>query len=205
MKYVLSTCLALTVAVAAQAQSVYKPFKVNLSIGAAVPASNGGGGVLFSIEPKYGINDQIDVGVRFEGAAIARNVVANGNTSSGDAQLASSFILTGNYFLSNERFRPFIGLGAGIYGIAGTGFTATSGTGGTSTNGNINAASVFGGMGRVGFKTGHFVLGIEYNLIPNSNSVVYDSNGTNKIGTSVQSKNSYAGFKVGFDIGGGRR
>lgn len=161
--------------------------------------------MLFAIEPKYGINDQIDVGLRFEGAAMGRDVVVNGNTSSGNAQFASSFILTGNYMFSNEGFRPFVGIGAGIYGIAGTAFTATSGTGGTSTNGNINAASVFGGMGRVGFKTGHFVLGVEYNLIPNSNSVVYDSNGTNKLGTSVQSKNSYAGIKVGFDIGGGRR
>lgn len=202
MKNVLSLCLALAVAVAAQAQE-FKPFKVNVSIGAAIPS--GGGGVLFAVEPKYGINDQIDIGLRIEGAAMARNVVVNGNTSSGNAQFASSFILTGNYMLSNEGFRPFVGIGAGIYGIAGTGFTATSGTGGTATNGNINAASVFGGMGRVGFKTGHFVLGVEYNLIPNSNSIVYDSQGTSQVGTSVQSKNSYAGIKVGFDIGGGRR
>ncbi|MBO0940036.1 hypothetical protein J2I47_26055 [Fibrella sp. HMF5335] len=203
MKVFFSFCLALTVTVAAQAQSIYKPFKVNVSIGAAIPS--GGGGALFAIEPKYGINDQIDVGLRIEGAAMARNVVVNGNTSSGDAQFASSFILTGNYMFSDEGFRPFVGIGAGIYGVAGTGFTATSGTGGTATNGNIAAASVFGGMGRVGFKTGHFVLGVEYNLIPNSNSVVYDSQGTTKVGTSVQSKNSYAGIKVGFDIGGGRR
>ena len=203
MKIFLSLCLALGVAVAAQAQTTFKPFKVNVSIGAAIPS--GGGGVLFAIEPKYGINDQIDIGLRLESAVMARDVVVNGNTSSGNAQGAFSYILTGNYILSDEGFRPFVGIGAGIYGIAGTAFTATSGTGGTSTNGNINAATVFGGMGRVGFKTGHFVLGVEYNFIPNSNSVVYDSNATTKIGTSVQSKNSYAGIKIGFDIGGGRR
>ena len=56
MKYVFSLCLALTLAIAAQAQSIYKPFKVNVSIGAAIPS--GGGGALFAIEPKYGINDQ---------------------------------------------------------------------------------------------------------------------------------------------------
>ncbi len=203
MKQFLSLCLALTVAVAAQAQTTFKPFKVNVSIGAAIPS--GGGGVLFAIEPKYGINDQIDIGLRLESAVMARDLVVNGNTSSGNAQGAFSYVLTGNYMFSDEGFRPFVGIGAGLFGIAGTAFSATSGTGGTSTNGNINAASVFGGMGRVGFKTGHFVLGVEYNLIPNSNSVVYDSNGTNKIGTSVQSQNSYTGIKVGFDIGGGRR
>ena len=203
MKQFLSLCLALTVAVAAQAQTTFKPFKVNVSIGAAIPS--GGGGVLFAIEPKYGINDQIDIGLRLESAVMARDLVVNGNTSSGNAQGAFSYVLTGNYMFSDEGFRPFVGIGAGLFGIAGTAFSATSGTGGTSTNGNINAASVFGGMGRIGFKTGHFVLGVEYNLIPNSNSVVYDSNGTNKIGTSVQSQNSYTGIKVGFDIGGGRR
>ena len=203
MKQLFALCLALTVAVAAQAQTTFKPFKVNVSIGAAIPS--GGGGVLFAIEPKYGINDQIDIGLRLETAAMARNVVVNGNTSSGSAQGAASYILTGNYTFSDEGFRPFVGIGAGLFGIAGTGFTATSGTGGTATNGNINAATVFGGMARVGFKTGHFVLGVEYNLIPNSNSVVYDSNGTTQVGTSVQSKNSYVGVKVGFDIGGGRR
>ncbi|MBO0931146.1 hypothetical protein [Fibrella aquatilis] len=202
MKHFFALCVALTFAVTAQAQE-FKPFKVNVSIGGAIPS--GGGGVLFAIEPKYGINDQIDVGLRLESALMARDLTVNGNTSSGNAQGAFSYILTGNYMLSDEGFRPFVGIGAGIYGIAGTGFTATSGTGGSTTNGNINAASVFGGMGRVGFKTGHFVLGVEYNFIPNSNSIVYDSNGTNKIGTSVQSKNSYAGIKIGFDIGGGRR
>ena len=38
----------------AQAQE-FKPFKVNISLGAALPS--GGGGVLFALEPKYGIND----------------------------------------------------------------------------------------------------------------------------------------------------
>ncbi|MBO0950222.1 hypothetical protein [Fibrella forsythiae] len=203
MKQFFALCAALLLGVSAQAQE-FKPFKVNVSIGAAIPS--GGGGVLFAVEPKYGISDQIDVGIRLEGAGMARNVIVNGNTTSGNAQFASSFILTGNYMLSTSGFRPFVGIGVGGYGVGSTGFTYVgSGSNGQSSNGTISAGTVFGGMARVGFKTGHFVLGVEYNLIPSSNAAVFDNSGSTQIGTTVQSKNSYAGIKVGFDIGGGRR
>ncbi len=203
MKQFFALCITLTLSYAAQAQE-FKPFKVNVSLGVAIPS--GGGGALFAVEPKYGVNDQIDVGLRIEAAIMARDVVVNGNTTSGSVQGAGSYILTGNYMLSNQNFRPFVGIGAGLYSIA-SGSVDVVGTGSSSqsTNGEIAAGSVFGGMARVGFKAGHFVLGLEYNLIPNTNSVVFDSNGTSQIGTSVQSKNSYAGVKIGFDIGGGRR
>ncbi|MEZ0486988.1 hypothetical protein [Fibrella aquatica] len=199
MKQCFALFTALLLGFSAQAQE-FKAFKVNLSLGVAIPS--GGGGVLFSLEPKYGINDQIDLGLRIEGAAMARNVVANGNTTSGDVQLAGSYILTGNYMLSTNNFRPFVGVGAGLYSVASTGFSES---GGQSSNGSIAAGNVFGGMARVGFKAGHFLLGLEYNLVPNTNSIVFDSDGTNQIGTSVQSKNSYVGVKLGFDIGGGRK
>lgn len=203
MKQFFALCALLLLGVSAQAQE-FKPFKVNVSIGAAIPS--GGGGVLFAIEPKYGISDQIDIGLRLEGAGMARNVVANGNTTSGDVKFSGSYILTGNYMLSTSNFRPFVGIGAGLYGVGSTGVTVVgSGSNAQSYNGNVSAGNVFGGMARVGFKTGHFVLGVEYNLIPNTNSIVYDNNGTNQIGTSVESKNSYVGVKLGFDIGGGRR
>ncbi len=196
MKQFFALCITLTLSYAAQAQE-FKPFKVNVSLGVAIPS--GGGGALFA-------DDQIDVGLRIEAAIMARDVVVNGNTTSGSVQGAGSYILTGNYMLSNQNFRPFVGIGAGLYSIA-SGSVDVVGTGSSSqsTNGEIAAGSVFGGMARVGFKAGHFVLGLEYNLIPNTNSVVFDSNGTSQIGTSVQSKNSYAGVKIGFDIGGGRR
>lgn len=199
MKKVFALSVALLLAFAAQAQE-FKPFKVNVSIGGAIPS--GGGGVLFAVEPKYGINDRIDLGLRFELAAMARSVVYNGNTTSGNATGAGSYLLTGNYLLSDNNFRPFIGVGAGLYQIAGTSFV-TDGT--NSTNGEIQAGNAFGGMIRAGFKAGHFVLGVEYNLVPSTTTALYDSNGTVRVGQSVQSKNSYLGIKLGFDIGGGRR
>ena len=203
MKSFFVLCIALSMVLSAQAQE-FKPFKVNVSLGAALPS--GGGGILFAVEPKYGINDRIDVGLRIEVAAMARATTVNGVTSTGNVQGAGSYLLTGNYMLSTNNFRPFIGIGAGLFSIASTAVTVTgSGSSSQTSNGEIAAGSIFGGMVRAGFKTGHFVLGLEYNLIPATNSVLLDSKGTVQVGKTVQSENSYVGVKIGFDIGGGRR
>ena len=203
MKKYFALLTTLLIGFAAQAQE-FKPFKVNVSLGAALPS--GGGGVLFAVEPKYGINDKIDVGLRLELAAMARATTVNGVTSTGDVQGAASYLLTGNYMLSNNNFRPFVGVGAGLYSIASTAVTVTgTGSGSQTSNGEIAAGSKFGGMVRAGFKAGHFVVGLEYNLIPATNSVLLDSKGTVQVGKTVQSKNSYVGVKIGFDIGGGRQ
>jgi hypothetical protein len=199
MKKVLAFGVAVLVAVSAQAQE-FKPFKVNVSLGYALPS--GGGGLLFAVEPKYGINDQIDVGLRIEGAGMARAVVVNGNDFAGDVSFAGSYLLTGNYMLSTNNFRPFVGAGVGLFGIASTSAISINGQ---TLNGDITAGNVFGGMVRAGFKTGHFVLGLEYNLIPASDVRLLDSSGQVQVGQAAQSKNSYLGIKLGFDIGGGRR
>ena len=201
MKKYFALLTALLVGFAAQAQE-FKPFKVNVSLGLALPS--GGGGVLFSVEPKYGINDRIDVGLRAEVGVMAREVTSNGITSTGSIQGAGSYVLTGNYMLSTNNFRPFVGVGAGLYSIAGTSFASTGSGSGQTSNGSIAAGNTFGGMVRAGFKTGHFVVGLEYNLIPATNSVLLDNTGKVQVGKTVQSANSYLGVKVGFDIGGGR-
>ena len=142
------------------------------------------------------------MGLRLEVAVMAREVVSGGTTSAGTAQAASSYILTGNYMLSDKNFRPFVGAGLGLFGTAST---AVVTTGSSSSNGSIAAGTAFGGMVRGGFKAGHLVLAVEYNIIPSTNSVLLDSKGAVQIGKTVQSQNSYLGVKLGFDIGGGRR
>ncbi|MBC7569036.1 MAG: hypothetical protein H7319_04785, partial [Spirosoma sp.] len=83
------------VAVSASAQE-FKPFKVNVSLGFAKPLGVGAsGGVLFGIEPKYGLNDNIDLGVRLESALVARGVTVMGESATGDVAGISSAVLTG--------------------------------------------------------------------------------------------------------------
>ena len=160
------------------------------------------GGILFAVEPKYGINDRIDVGLRIEIAAMARSVEVNNSVSTGTAQAAGSYVLTGNYMLSENNFRPFVGVGLGLFGTASSEFVATSSR---SANGSVAAGNVLGGMVRGGFKAGHFVLALEYNIVPNSSSLLLDSKGTAQVGKTAQSQNSYLSIKLGIDIGGGRR
>ncbi|MCY7356377.1 MAG: hypothetical protein LH609_02720 [Rudanella sp.] len=171
---------------------------MNLSAGYARPAGAGSaGGVVLSLEPKYGLNDQVDLGMRFEGAFMGRALAYNGKTTQTQINLAGSYILTGNYLLTTSNFRPFIGLGAGLYTTVGGSLTTDSSTGATQVNdASVKGGQKFGGMARIGLKTGHFTLGAEYNFIPATQISL----------TSVQvikSNNSYWGIKFGFDIGGG--
>ncbi|WP_020600633.1 outer membrane beta-barrel protein [Spirosoma panaciterrae] len=182
-------------ALSASAQS-FKPFKVNLSLGMAKPLASGvSGGVLFAIEPKYGLNDHVDLGLRMEWAVVARGVVSNNNTVTGDVGAFGSYLLTGNYLFGSSNTRPFIGLGAGVYSVASAG-TITVIDGQSPKDVNLAAETKFGGMIRAGLKTGHFVIAAEYNAVPTT---------TNKLtNTTIDSKNAYLGIKLGFDIGGGR-
>lgn len=178
----------------------FKPFKFNLSVGYAKSAGpSAPGGLLFSLEPKYGLNDRFDVGLRYELAAMVRLLNVDGQNTNSELKGASSFVLTGTYLLSDAHFRPYVGAGAGLFTTAATGFTVSGGQG--NTNGDVAAGTKLGGLIRAGFKAGHFNLGVEYNLIPKTTGIVSGLSG----GTlNYQSANSYFGVKVGIDIGGGR-
>lgn len=185
------------VAFSATAQE-YKPFKVNVSLGYAKPFNSGvSGGFLVAVEPKYGVSDNFDIGLRLEGAFVARGVKYNGNTTTGDVGSYASYLLTGNYMFGDGSVRPFLGAGVGLYTIGAAGSVVISNNGTTNDNINFVTDNKFGGMVRAGIKAGHFVAGVEYNAIPTS------SNKTTS-GLTITSENAYLGIKVGFDIGGGK-
>ena len=195
MKNYLAGVLLLA-ALSATAQT-YKPFKVNVSVGYA-KAFNAGtsGGWLGSIEPKYGITDNIDLGFRLEGAFVARGIQVNGNTMTSDNGLFGSYLLTGNYLFGTNNVRPFLGLGFGFYDIGASGSVTV--TTGQNNRQDINfvKATKFGGMIRGGVKVGHFVAALEFNAAPNGGSIIGP--------ITVSHENAYLGIKVGADIGGGR-
>jgi outer membrane protein W len=190
-------CLLVAGSVSAQE---FKPFKFNISLGYAAPVGQGAsGGVLFSVEPKYGINDNIDLGLRAEGAIVASaiDVSGTGNNANGTAKVSGlgSYLLTGTYLFTTNNFRPYLGAGLGVYSVAGS--TVTISNGSTNDDISLESSTQFGGMIRAGFKASHFNLGVEYNLIPNSKGLALS-------GRTVEGKNSYIGVKLGIDIGGGR-
>jgi len=181
-----------------QAQD-YKPFRVGIGLGYASPSGDGSqGGVLFYLEPSYRATDQIAIGLRLESAVMARGVSISGGgtTLTNDAEVSgnASYTVNGQYYFSNNNFRPFAGVGFGIYSLASASVSGTTTTVSASS-------SEFGFYPRVGFDLGHFTLQAEYNIIPSKTSEV-------SIGTSIitaESKNSYLAIKAGFFIGGGKR
>ena len=202
MKKFLSVFAFLTLALTAKtfAQSEeggFKPFKVDVSMGYAVPSGGKGskGGFLFAVEPKYAVIPNLSVGLRLEAAVTVAGVNLNdgsyNNTAS--AKAAGSYLVTGDYYFTENDLRPFLGAGAGLFSTASVDIN--------SGNSSTSNKSKFGGMVRGGIEYKHLRLGIEYNLI--SKTTVPESSAGANDGYTV--KNGYVGIKLGVCIGGGRR
>jgi len=177
----------------------YKPFKVDLAVGGAFPQGPGaGGGVVFSLEPKYAILDQMVVGLRMEGAITARGF-ANSDGSAVSAKVAAtaSYAFTYDfYFTKLPFFRPFTGTGVGVFNMASASVDATS----TSASTSIAAGSKVGGLVRAGFDFKHFRFVTEHNFIGRTEATYTDGTTTN----TVVTKNGYTSIKIGFFFGGGK-
>lgn len=170
-------------------------FRVGLDLGYTFP-SNGGGGVLFSLEPKYNITDNMNVGLRVGVAAMIRDIEDNGETTSAKVSANGSYVATYDYYFNGAgtSFVPYIGGGAGYYSIANVEFDDTTDSEAVA----IDATGKIGALVRGGFEWGKFRMGLEYNLVPESD--LQNVNGDN-IGTV---SNSYLGVHLGFYVGGGK-
>lgn len=170
-------------------------YRVGLDFGYTVP-SNGGGGVLFSLESKYNIKDNMNVGLRIGGAAMVRDIENNETSSSAKISINGSYVGTYDLYLNQagKSFVPYVGGGLGYYSIANVQFD-------NSDSNNQTALDANGKMGtliRGGFENGKFRMGVEYNLVPKS--TLKNLSGDN-VGTV---SNSYLGVHLGFYIGGGK-
>jgi hypothetical protein len=214
MKKVLVAGIALLTLTAVQAQDItsvvktpfsqaYKPFKVDISTGAAIPQGSGAkGGVMFSVEPKYTFLGMFSVGVRMEAALTARGYVASdGSTASGSVAACASYVATYDYYLTKVIFKPFVGAGTGIYNLASASISDNSQNTSLAASG---ASSKVGGMVRSGFEFHHFRFAVEYNFIGSTNQTITDNNTGDKVGTAT-TKNGYCSIKLGILIGGGRK
>ena len=191
MKKITFSILFLCAVVIVNAQE-FKPFKVDLSTGYAIPSGEGAkGGVLFVAEPKYAVIPDLSLGLRIEIAIMARGT-SDASGSSVDVKAAGSYLATGDYYLTHNTVRPFVGAGVGLFSLAAA---STD----NSSAGVSGASSKFGGMLRAGAEISHFRIGVEYNLVGSTDIKDVTSNET--IGTS---KNSYIGIKIGVVLGGGR-
>src|SRR5215469_4841190 len=200
-KMYLSLCFAIACLSAFEQnkESELRPFKVDASVGYAMPAGSGSkGGVLAALEPKYAVTSNLSLGLRLEVAVVARfsGYDENGEPLDVNVKASGGYLATGDYYFSNNySLRPFAGAGAGIYTIASAEATSSGSEGAA-------AGTKFGGMIRAGIEAGHFRFGVEYNIVPSSKLDGFDANGDP---AQITSRNSYLGIKIGVCIGGGRK
>lgn len=170
----------------------FKPFRVGVGIGYAVPTMGEGaaGGFLMYLEPGYRATDQVLVGLRLEGAFIARGVEGVSNKDiSGDASSLASYSLNAQYYFNNENVRPFIGAGFGFFSMTAVKFNKTGNTPGTD---EVGAETRFGFYPRLGIDVGPFTLSLDYNVVPPTD-----------VPDGGEVKNSFVGIQAGIAIGGG--
>jgi hypothetical protein len=172
----------------------YKKFRVGIGLGYAMPSGEGskGGVMLDYLEPGYRLNDNILVNLRMGLAVVARGTTTATNYDI-DVAAIGSYSLNGQYYFTDEGFRPYAGLGLGLFSLAAV--SASGDANGNSTTGDVSVSqSKFGFYPRIGFDAGHFTLNIDYNIVPTT---------TGADGTKF--KNSYLGIRIGGYFGGGRK
>ncbi len=184
----------LTLAVAHSYSQEKGKFRLGLDLG-YVPASGGVGGLL-SLEPKFNIKDNMNVGLRFGITGIVKDIQESSITTTAKVSANSSFTGTYDYYFhkSGSDFVPYIGAGVGYYSLANVEVDDST----SSEDINPAVTGEMGALVRAGFEWGKFRMGVEYNLVPDSD--LENLNG-DKVGTA---KNAYLGIHVGFFVGGGK-
>lgn len=174
------------------AQLNYKAFKVDVGGLYAIPTGDDvKAGVGFYVEPKYNITDHIAAGLKMEWAIMGAEEAEGASI---DISAIGSYQITGDYYFGTSKVRPFVGLGLGIYSLGTATISGTiEGEDYTfDTDTELDFGNKFGFAPRAGILLGHFRLGLEYNVITGIDSEISDSK-------------NYLAFKVGFEIGGGKK
>src|SRR5688572_14624065 len=109
----------------------FKKFRLATGLGYAMPGGEGaGGGILYDIEPGYRVSDALCVSLRYEGAVVVRGLSEANASYDASAAAIGSYTLNGIYYFSNEKFRPYAGLGVGLFNLAAVSVSSSSSTGG---------------------------------------------------------------------------
>ena len=184
--------------------SGFAQFKVTVAAGYAVPTYQGGGnqitkaGFLYSVEPQYELGKHLEVGLRFEQAFILRPEFIDQNIAfQSKAKSTLSGLLTANYVIASiGAFKPYLGVGGGLYYVAASEQARQQVTGAPTTSYPLPTTVNLGGVGRVGVKYRFIHVEADYNLIGDT------SVKNSATGLTLTAKNSYFGVRAGVTIGG---
>jgi len=184
MKKLILLALLVGFASLVNAQSTeFHAFKWDIGFGYATPSQgNTLAGATFTMQPHYRLSNDFALGLRFEAAAILYD---NGSGNKQGSAIGSG-CLTGEYYLSDGGFRPFIGAGVGAFDQATISGNNGNGSGDGSGGPTVSPRVInFGAFPEAGFELGHLRVSVEY-----------DATG---------GYNNYFAAKIGVFFGGGRK
>lgn len=199
MKKILFFLIVLcTFQVTVQAQEAGK-FRFGMDLGPAAPQGGDGLGFVFNLEPKINVKDNLNIGMRFSAAALAKNISLTTLIDEAEGEASGTVAVAGtlDYYLNkgNSSVAPFIGGGIGYYSMANMEVTADD----NNLNfDNLEPSNAWGGLVRAGIELGKFRMAAEYNIVPDTD--LQDSQGL-VVGTT---SNRYFAFTLGFYVGGGK-
>ncbi|MFB6318032.1 hypothetical protein [Saccharicrinis sp. FJH54] len=179
----------LSVILPVQAQLIYKPLKLDVGMAFGELTGPHAGFITPYAELKLNLTNRITIGGRYEYVYFSQkdqsiiNSPLNDNlywkNIESDGYI-SSFTGTCDYYFNTHKLRPFAGVGLGLY-------YASLKEQNVFIN-NDETLLLPGAMLRIGFSVEHIRFGIEYNLVPNDVTEL-----------------NYLSFKLGFEIGGGKK
>jgi hypothetical protein len=186
------TTLLVFLATACYAQE-FKKLRLGIGSGYTQGSSgyndNSSNGMLLYLEPSYRINDRVSLGVRFESAFGSLFGFASGVT-------VASYGINGQYYFSNNNFRPFAGIGLGFYHpmLTGDAFYGY--------NSRLEE-TVLGFYPRAGFDWKHLSFTIDWNIASASKATIFPPRFQGSYDDYLSS--NYLSLKLGITIGGGRK
>lgn len=190
-------CIGLVLLLCKVEAQEFKKFKTGIGSGMASPSNHNEAGILFYVEPGYRVTDALLVNFRLETALILADESDFENNASG----LGSYTVNAQYYLGNNKFRPFAGLGVGFFRLATYKAELIPNGGGSVDYGYANKPGFYT---RGGFDWGHMNVSIDYNFVTASTVESIDQVNANPVMVRKKSSNSYVGFRFGFSIGGGK-
>ncbi len=170
-------------------------FRLGLDLGAGI--NDGGGGIYGNLELKYNLQENMNLGLQYSIASLARDTKLDHNDEIESGAFTGHNTIFGTfdyYFVLGGKFNPFLGAGLGLASMA----TVVIFDGEELETDKIDPYSGVGAMLRGGFEAGKFRFTLQYDLIPDHPAQDVDGN---KLGEVA---NNYFGIAVGFYVGGGK-
>ncbi len=188
-------------------ERVFKKFKGEVALGYGYfPGSDIKNGLIYSLEPKYALSDQLCIGglyeVGFQYKQVTTTDFYNNSDTKDILKLNLAFSFTTDYYFSKDfSARPFIGAGLGVHVINTDNITSDY----YQSDDDSNTKVAFGCLARGGVEIKHFRISLAYNFVSNTkrtyrayNTVLFAYDDYTQI-----YKNSYIALKLGASFGGG--